>query len=36
MIGKIIEDLGLINDKFINDNNVEQGIFIFYRLKILL
>jgi len=27
MIGKIIEDLGLINDKFTNDNNIEQGIF---------
>jgi len=24
MIGKIIEDLGLINDKFINENNVEE------------
>jgi len=25
MIGKIIEDLGLINEKFSNDSDVEEG-----------
>jgi len=32
MIGKIIEDLGLINDKFVNDNNIERGNEFFFSL----